>query len=43
MPVLVLIGAVEESSYLEVRAAFEANEFGFLNVTRAILPYFRKQ
>lgn len=38
-----LLGAVEESSDQEVRAVFEANVFGLLNVTRSLLPYFRKQ
>lgn len=38
-----LLGAVEESSDQEVRAVFDANVFGLLNVTRAVLPYLRKQ
>lgn len=36
-----LIGEVEESSDTEVRANFDINVFGFLNVTRAVLPYMR--
>jgi len=38
-----LLGAVEESSAEEVRSVFEVNVFGLLNVTRAVLPYLRKQ
>lgn len=36
-----LIGGIEESSDLEVRANFDVNVFGLLNVTRAILPHMR--
>lgn len=36
-----LLGAVEESGDAEVRAVFEVNVFGLLNVTRAVLPYMR--
>lgn len=36
-----LIGGIEESSDKEVRANFDVNVFGLLNVTRAILPYMR--
>ncbi|PBC35602.1 short-chain dehydrogenase/reductase [Rhodococcus sp. ACS1] len=36
-------GAIEESSDDEVRATFEVNVFGLLNVTRAALPVFRSQ
>ncbi|OXE98094.1 NADP-dependent 3-hydroxy acid dehydrogenase YdfG [Flavobacterium araucananum] len=36
-----LIGGIEESSDAEVRANFDVNVFGLLNVTRAILPYMR--
>jgi NAD(P)-dependent dehydrogenase (short-subunit alcohol dehydrogenase family) len=38
-----LIGAVEEASALEVERVFATNVFGLLNVTRAVLPYMRKQ
>ncbi|MFB3388706.1 oxidoreductase [Flavobacterium sp. LAR06] len=38
-----LIGGIEESSDAEVRANFDVNVFGLLNVTRAILPYMRKK
>jgi NAD(P)-dependent dehydrogenase (short-subunit alcohol dehydrogenase family) len=38
-----LLGAVEEASALEVERVFATNVFGLLNVTRALLPYMRKQ
>ncbi|HEX5344665.1 MAG TPA: oxidoreductase [Duganella sp.] len=38
-----LLGAVEEASAEEVRAVYETNVFGLLNVTRAVLPVMRKQ
>ncbi|MFF1711575.1 oxidoreductase [Streptomyces sp. NPDC058268] len=38
-----LLGAVEEVSDQAVRAAFDVNVFGALNVQRAILPQLRKQ
>ncbi|WP_426667429.1 oxidoreductase [Mucilaginibacter sp. McL0603] len=38
-----LLGAVEEGNDSEVRQSFDTNVFGLLNVTRAILPYFRSQ
>jgi NAD(P)-dependent dehydrogenase (short-subunit alcohol dehydrogenase family) len=38
-----LLSAVEEASDAEVKANYEANVFGLLNVTRAILPYMRKE
>jgi NAD(P)-dependent dehydrogenase (short-subunit alcohol dehydrogenase family) len=38
-----LVGAVEEASDQEVRAVFETNVFGLLNVTRAVLPVLRRQ
>jgi NAD(P)-dependent dehydrogenase (short-subunit alcohol dehydrogenase family) len=37
-----LIGGIEESSDTEVRANFDVNVFGLLNITRAVLPYMRK-
>lgn len=37
-----LIGGIEEASDQEVRASFDINVFGLLNVTRAVLPYMRK-
>jgi len=36
-------GAIEEASDKEVRAVFEANFFGTLQVTQAVLPMFREQ
>ena len=38
-----LRGALEELSEEEMRTQFETNVFGVLNVTRAALPYLRKQ
>ncbi|MYM68872.1 SDR family NAD(P)-dependent oxidoreductase [Pseudoduganella sp. FT55W] len=38
-----LLGAVEEANAEEVRALYETNVFGLLNVTRAVLPVMRKQ
>jgi NAD(P)-dependent dehydrogenase (short-subunit alcohol dehydrogenase family) len=38
-----LLGAVEESSDSEVKAVFNTNVFGLLNVTRAVLPHMRIQ
>jgi NAD(P)-dependent dehydrogenase (short-subunit alcohol dehydrogenase family) len=38
-----LLGAVEETGAEEVRAVFETNVFGLLNITRAVLPYLRQQ
>jgi NAD(P)-dependent dehydrogenase (short-subunit alcohol dehydrogenase family) len=38
-----LTGAVEEASNAEISKVFEINVFGLLRVTRAVLPYFRKQ
>ncbi len=37
-----IIGGIEESSDAEVRANFDVNVFGLLNVTRAILPHMRE-
>ncbi|GGM87862.1 short-chain dehydrogenase/reductase [Dyadobacter beijingensis] len=36
-----LLSAVEEATAQEVRNNYEANVFGTLNVTRAVLPYMR--
>ncbi|MEV4604514.1 oxidoreductase [Amycolatopsis sp. NPDC049253] len=38
-----LLGAVEEASDEAVRAVFDANVFGLLAVTRAVLPVLRRQ
>ncbi|RBM23144.1 short-chain dehydrogenase/reductase [Prauserella sp. PE36] len=38
-----LLGAVEESSDAAVRAIYDINVFGLLNVTRAVLPVMRAQ
>ncbi len=38
-----LIGGIEESSDVEVRANFDVNVFGLLNVTRAVLPHMRAE
>ncbi|MBS1660562.1 MAG: SDR family NAD(P)-dependent oxidoreductase [Bacteroidetes bacterium] len=38
-----LLAGVEEASAEEVRNNYETNVFGLLNVTRAVLPYMRKQ
>jgi len=38
-----LVAATEEASDQEVKAQFNTNVFGLLNVTRAILPYMRHQ
>jgi len=38
-----LLGAVEEANAEEVRAQYETNVFGLLNVSRAVLPVMRKQ
>jgi NAD(P)-dependent dehydrogenase (short-subunit alcohol dehydrogenase family) len=38
-----LLGAVEEASDEEISNVYETNVFGLLRVTRAILPYLRKQ
>lgn len=37
------VGAIEETSLQEVRRVFEANFFGTLQLTQAILPHMRKQ
>ncbi len=38
-----LIGAIEEASSAEVRAQFDVNVFGAINVIQAILPYMRRR
>ncbi|MEU4173479.1 oxidoreductase [Streptomyces sp. NPDC026665] len=38
-----LLGAVEEASDAAVRAVYDTNVFGVLNVTRAVLPVLRAQ
>ena len=38
-----MVGAVEESAEEEFRPMFEANVFGLIRVTQAILPQMRKQ
>jgi NAD(P)-dependent dehydrogenase (short-subunit alcohol dehydrogenase family) len=38
-----LLGAVEESSGPEIERMFATNVFGLLAVTRAVLPYMRRQ
>ncbi|MFJ8923016.1 Short-chain dehydrogenase [Streptomyces sp. LamerLS-316] len=38
-----LLGAVEESSDAAVRAIYDINVFGLLNVSRAVLPVMRRQ
>ena len=38
-----LLSAVEEASSNEIKANYEANVFGLLNVTRAVLPFMRKE
>jgi NAD(P)-dependent dehydrogenase (short-subunit alcohol dehydrogenase family) len=38
-----LLAAVEEATDQEVKQNYEVNVFGMLNVTRAVLPYMRKQ
>src|SRR5262249_39116011 len=38
-----LLGAVEEANAGEVERGFATNVFGLLSVTRAVLPFMRKQ
>jgi NAD(P)-dependent dehydrogenase (short-subunit alcohol dehydrogenase family) len=38
-----LNGTIEEATAEEIRAQFDTNVFGTLNVTKAFLPYFREQ
>ncbi|MFS4494558.1 oxidoreductase [Maribacter sp. 2308TA10-17] len=37
------VGAIEETSMEEVRTVFEANFFGTLKLTQAVLPFMRKE
>lgn len=39
----ILIGAIEELSDAEIRANFDVNVFGMMNVIRAVMPVFRTQ
>jgi len=38
-----ILTAIEEASAEETKKQFETNVFGLLNVTRAVLPYMRRQ
>lgn len=38
-----LVGAFEAMTQEQIRKQFDTNLFGLMNVTRAILPYFRKR
>ena len=38
-----ILSAVEEASDAEIRKVYDANVFGLLNVTRAVLPSMRRQ
>ncbi|MBO9200479.1 MULTISPECIES: oxidoreductase [Niastella] len=38
-----ILAAIEEASDQETKKIFDTNVFGLLNVTRAILPYMRRQ
>ena len=38
-----LLGAVEEASAAEIEALYRTNVFGLLAVTRAVLPYMRRE
>ena len=38
-----LVGAFEASTQEQVKRQFDTNVFGLMNVTRAILPYFREK
>lgn len=38
-----LLGGIEELSDKEIRNVFDVNVFGLLNVSRAVLPIFRRQ
>lgn len=38
-----VMGAIEEITDIEARKTYDTNVFGLLNVTRAVLPYLRKE
>ena len=38
-----LVGAIEETSDVQIRQQFDTNVFGVLNVTREVLPVLREQ
>lgn len=38
-----LVGSVEDISIEEMKARYETNVFGVFRVTKAVLPYMRKQ
>ncbi|STY44344.1 Uncharacterized oxidoreductase SAV2478 [Listeria grayi] len=38
-----VMGAIEEIADIEARKTYDTNVFGLLNVTRAVLPYLRKE
>ncbi len=38
-----MVSAIEEATDAEVRKQYDTNVFGLLNVTRALLPYLRRQ
>ena len=38
-----LLGAIEEASDAEIARIYETNVFGLIRVTRAVLPYMRRQ
>lgn len=40
---MMMLGAVEETATAEAAALFDTNVFGVLRVTRAVLPFMRKQ
>ena len=39
----ILVGAIEELTDAEIRANFDVNVFGMMNVIRAVMPVFRAQ
>ncbi len=38
-----VVGALEEASMQEIKAIFDTNVFGLMEVTQQVLPYMRKQ